>query len=160
MADIQIPGLPPASSVGGSDLVMITQAAGEAKHCTVDQAVADHADVSANTTHRGAGGTDHADLMHRSCERVDKTGAAIVLEESDNGKTVTVAHSDVCEVTVPDTLSANFQCVLAQVGVGATSLARSGVELINGAAANVPIEKQWAALYLTRLSPTTWLAVA
>jgi len=87
----------------------------------------------------------------------NQTGTSYTLQASDNGKIVTFDNSSAIAVTLPDTLSTNFQCTIIQLGVGVPTVTPD-TDTINGDSEGVSPSDRWKAMYLSQYSGSNWVA--
>jgi len=88
----------------------------------------------------------------------NQTGTTYTIVEADNGKVLTFNNASAVAVTLPDTLSTNFQCTIVQIGAGAVTVTPA-TDTINGAGTGISPTAQWKGMYLSQYAATTWLAL-
>ena len=94
-----------------------------------------------------------------------QTGTTYTIAESDNGKIITLDNASAIAVTLPDTLTTNFQCTLIQLGAGIvtvtpdTSTSPISSDTINGSVQSVATSAAYNAIYLSQNAAATWLAL-
>ncbi len=60
-----------------------------------------------------------------------QTGTSYTLQDSDNGKVITLNNSSAITLTVPSGLSAGFNCLVVQLGAGPITFTASGTTIYN-----------------------------
>jgi hypothetical protein len=77
-------------------------------------------------------GTASADAYLTTSSNVNaQTGTSYTLQNSDNGKTVTMNNASASTLTVPSGLTAGFSCAIVQLGAGQVTITASGTTLRN-----------------------------
>ena len=73
-----------------------------------------------------------------------QTGTSYTLQASDSGKVVELNNASAITVTVPNSLPAGFNCILAQIGAGQVTVqAGSGATLNAYPSGGVKTPGQW-----------------
>jgi len=84
-----------------------------------------------------------------------QTGTSYTIQESDNGKEIIFTNAGAIAVTLPDTLSTFFQCIVKQAGAGVPTVTPD-TDTINGAGAGVTPSAQWKGMHLVQYQATLW----
>ena len=80
-----------------------------------------------------------------------QTGTSYTLQDSDNGKLVTLDNASAITLTVPSGLSSDFACALLQKGAGNVTISAGTGVTINNIDSNTTTEGQWALASVTHL---------
>jgi plastocyanin len=60
-----------------------------------------------------------------------QTGTTYTLVQGDNGRVITMNNASAITLTIPSNLTAGFNCMIVQYGVGTVTIAGSGVTVVN-----------------------------
>jgi plastocyanin len=60
-----------------------------------------------------------------------QTGTTYTLVQGDNGRVITMNNASAITLTIPSGLTAGFNCMIVQYGVGTVTIAGSGVTVVN-----------------------------
>jgi hypothetical protein len=96
-------------------------------------------------------------LNHTNLHPINaQTGTSYTLQDSDNGKLVTLSNSSAITLTVPTGLSSDFACVLLQKGAGKVTISPAATVTVNNADSKTQTEKQWALASITHLGSNVY----
>ena len=80
-----------------------------------------------------------------------QTGTTYTLQDSDNGKLVTLDNASAITLTVPSGLSSDFACALLQKGAGNVTISAGSGVTVNNIDNNTTTEGQWALASVTHI---------
>ena len=86
------------------------------------------------------------------------SGTTYTVLASDLGKVLRCTSASNMTITIPDTLPVGFTAAWVREGAGTASIARSGVETINGATTPVAVSAQWKRGIFYKVGTTAWVA--
>jgi hypothetical protein len=98
-----------------------------------------------------------ADLVSVAAVWNIQSGTTYTIVEADNGKNLGFTNAAAIAVTLPDTLSTNFQCGIWQLGAGVPTVTPN-TDTINGAGSGVTPDARWKGMFLSQFQATEWLA--
>lgn len=80
-----------------------------------------------------------------------QTGTTYTLQDSDNGKLVTLDNASAITLTVPSGLSSDFACALLQKGAGNVTISAGSGVTVNNIDNNTTTDGQWALASVTHI---------
>jgi len=98
-------------------------------------------------------------LNHTNLHPINaQTGTSYTLQDSDNGKLVTLDNSSAITLTVPSGLSSDFACAILQKGTGKVTITEGSGVTVNNFGDDSTTEGQWALASLTHLGSDVYFS--
>lgn len=81
-----------------------------------------------------------------SSKRNPQTGTTYTLQASDNGKIIELSNASAITLTLPNSLAADFNCLIVQTGAGQVTLSAAGGATLRNRSSFTKTAGQWAML--------------
>jgi hypothetical protein len=96
-------------------------------------------------------------LIQKDAVIVVESTTSRTLSASDNGKIIECTNGSATTITLPDSLSGNFHCIVVQKGAGSVTLTVSGTATVNGDTDSIVFTAQYVSAYIYQSASGEWI---